>query len=238
MKSHKTALYILLIYLAMQLSSVVFMRPFALFMKKRYPTMGKEELVLTINGWYIVISFAVALLLSLIVIAFNRNFWKIFKQKPESIPTSILWGVIGFFLVFVGQWIGGIIEHSLGITQASENTANLTTIADAAPVAILALAIIGPILEEFVFRRVIFGSLIQTTNFFIAALISSLVFAVIHFDFTHIIIYAISGFIFAFLYYRTRRIITSIIAHMMLNGFVTAIQLYQEPIVKFLEQHQ
>ena len=238
MKSKKTALYILLIYIAMQLSSFLFLRPLFHFIKGRYPEMSKNQLILTTQGWYIFISMGIALIIFLILISRDQNFWKIYKGSKASLPLSILWGIIGFFMVFIGQSIGSMIESTLGIHQGSQNTANLVSIADVAPIAILAIVFIGPILEEFVFRRVIFGSLVQTTNFFVAALVSSIVFALIHLDLPHIIIYAISGFIFAFLYHKTKRIITSIIAHMMLNGFVTVIQLYQEPIKKFLEQYQ
>lgn len=141
-------------------------------------------------------------------------------------------------MVMIGQSIGAIIESNLGIKQGSENTASLLSITDVAPIIIIAIVFFGPVLEEFVFRRVIFGSLVQTTNFFVAALVSSIVFAIIHLDFPHIIIYAISGFIFAFLYHKTKRIITSIIAHMMLNGFITIVQFYREPINEFIKQLQ
>ena len=177
----------------------------------------------------------IAFIISFYLISRDQNFWKIYKGNKASIPISILWGIIGFFMVFFGQSIGAMIESALGIKQGSENTANLVSIADVAPITIIAIVFFGPILEEFVFRRVIFGSLVQTTNFFVAALVSSIVFALIHLDFPHIILYAISGFIFAFLYHKTKRIITSIIAHMMLNGFVTIIQFYREPINEFFK---
>lgn len=129
------------------------------------------------------------------------------------------------FLVFLGQSIGAIIERSLGIQTSSENTEAIIKLTEIAPIMILATVLLGPILEEFVFRRVVFGSIVQTQNFWVAGLISSIIFALIHFDFTHIILYTISGLIFAFLYFKTRRLLTSIIAHMLLNGFVTIVQM-------------
>lgn len=238
LKSKKTALYILLLYIAMQLSSFLFLRPFFHFIQGRHPEMKKHELLLTTQGWYIFLSMGICLVIFLLIISRDKNFWKVYKGNKASIPTSILWGILGFFMVFFGQSIGAMIEGSLGIKQGSENTATLVSISDVAPITIIAIVFIGPILEEVVFRRVIYGSLVQTTNFFVAALVSSIVFALIHLDFSHIILYAISGFIFAFLYHKTKRIITSIIAHMMLNGFVTIFQLYSEPIQTFLKQFQ
>ena len=238
MKSQKTALYILLVYILMQLSGFFFIRPLFHFIQGRNPELNKNELILTTNGWYTFISMGIALIISILLVSRDSNFWKIYKGNKASLPMSILWGIIGFFMVMIGQSIGAIIESNLGIKQGSENTASLLSITDVAPIIIIAIVFFGPVLEEFVFRRVIFGSLVQTTNFFVAALVSSIVFAIIHLDFPHIIIYAISGFIFAFLYHKTKRIITSIIAHMMLNGFITIVQFYREPINEFIKQLQ
>ncbi|WP_233548067.1 CPBP family intramembrane glutamic endopeptidase [Rummeliibacillus sp. POC4] len=238
MKSKKTALYILLVYILMQLSGFFFIRPLFHFIQGRNPELSKNELILTTNGWYTFISMGIALIISILLVSRDSNFWKIYKGNKASLPISILWGIIGFFMVMIGQSIGAIIESNLGIKQGSENTASLLSITDVAPIIIIAIVFFGPVLEEFVFRRVIFGSLVQTTNFFVAALVSSIVFAIIHLDFPHIIIYAISGFIFAFLYHKTKRIITSIIAHMMLNGFITIVQFYREPINEFIKQLQ
>lgn len=238
MKSQKTALYILLVYILMQLSGFFFIRPLFHFIQGRNPELSKNELILTTNGWYTFISMGIALIISILLVSRDSNFWKIYKGNKASLPISILWGIIGFFMVMIGQSIGAIIESNLGIKQGSENTASLLSITDVAPIIIIAIVFFGPVLEEFVFRRVIFGSLVQTTNFFVAALVSSIVFAIIHLDFPHIIIYAISGFIFAFLYHKTKRNITSIIAHMMLNGFITIVQFYREPINEFIKQLQ
>ncbi|RIJ64638.1 CPBP family intramembrane metalloprotease [Rummeliibacillus sp. TYF005] len=222
----------------MQLSGFFFIRPLFHFIQGRNPELSKNELILTTNGWYTFISMGIALIISILLVSRDSNFWKIYKGNKASLPISILWGIIGFFMVMIGQSIGAIIESNLGIKQGSENTASLLSITDVAPIIIIAIVFFGPVLEEFVFRRVIFGSLVQTTNFFVAALVSSIVFAIIHLDFPHIIIYAISGFIFAFLYHKTKRIITSIIAHMMLNGFITIVQFYREPINEFIKQLQ
>lgn len=129
-----------------------------------------------------------------------------------------------------------MIELALGIDFGSENTETILLVTEIAPIMILASVFFGPILEELVFRRVVFGSLIQTQSFWVAGIVSSIVFAVIHLDFTHIILYTISGFIFAFLYYKTKRLLTSIIAHMMLNGFVTLVQMNADKLQQIMDQ--
>ncbi|MFJ6210910.1 lysostaphin resistance A-like protein [Lysinibacillus sp. NPDC092081] len=235
-KHKKTALYVLLIYILMQISGRWLAQPFHKFVMSTTGLPSEQAAPLT-QGWYIALSFAIALILSLVITSRDKAFWDIYQGKKETIPLSIMWGIIGFFLVFIGQMIGAAIEMAVfGIQGGSQNTADIVAIAKGAPIAILAIVVFGPILEEFVFRRVIFGSLVQTTNFWIAGIVSAIFFALIHFDFSHILLYTICGLIFAFLYHKTKRIWTSIIAHVMLNGFVTLVQLYAEPLQKFLEQ--
>ncbi|MEG0261038.1 MAG: type II CAAX endopeptidase family protein [Lysinibacillus sp.] len=235
-KYKKTALYVLLIYIVMQLSGAVLLKPFHSVIMSTTGLPHEQAVPLT-QGWYIALSFAIALILSLILTSRDKAFWNIYPGEKAPIPLTIVWGVVGFFLVFFGQMIGAAIEMIVfGIEGGSQNTTNIVAIAKGAPIAILAIVVFGPILEEFVFRRVIFGSLVQTTNFWVAGFVSAISFALIHFDFSHILIYMICGFVFAFLYHKTKRIWTSIIAHIMLNAFVTFIQFYQEPIQKFLEE--
>lgn len=237
-KYKKTALYVLLIYIVMQLSGMVLLKPFHNVILSTTGLPHEQAAPIT-QGWYIALSFAIALILSLILTSRDKAFWDIYPGEKASIPLTIVWGIVGFFLVFFGQMIGAAIEMLVfGIEGGSQNTADIVSIAKGAPIAILAIVVFGPILEEFVFRRVIFGSLVQTTNFWVAAIVSAIFFALIHFDFTHILLYTICGLIFAFLYHQTKRIWTSIIAHILLNAFVTFVQFYAEPLQKFLEEAQ
>ncbi|GLC90213.1 CPBP family intramembrane glutamic endopeptidase [Lysinibacillus piscis] len=230
-----TAILLLVVYMVMQLSSAFFLLPFHKLVMRMTDLSSTQAAPIT-QGWYIAISFAVALIISLALTSRDKSFWLIYESKQESIPLTIVWGVLGFILVFVGQTIGAIIEMTVfGIEGGSQNTADIMGIAKGAPIAILAIVVFGPILEEFVFRRVIFGSLIQVTNFWIAAIVSAFCFALIHFDFSHILLYTICGLIFAFLYHVTKRIWASIIAHILLNGFVTLVQIYAEPLQKYAE---
>ena len=237
-KHKKTALYVLLIYILMQISGKWLIKPFHKLVMSTTGLASAQAAPLT-QGWYIALSFAIALILSLFLTSRDKTFWDIYQGKKETIPLSIMWGIIGFFLVFIGQMIGAAIEMAVfGIQGGSQNTADIVAIAKGAPIAILAIVVFGPILEEFVFRRVIFGSLVQTTNFWIAAIVSAIFFALIHRDFSHILLYTICGLIFAFLYHKTKRIWTSIIAHVMLNGFVTLVQVYAEQLQKLLDELQ
>lgn len=233
MKQQKTALYILIIYCIMQLSGVVF----APLLYKLFQTMDLKNPELLASGWWIFLSMGIATLMTFLIIRKDKTFLKPLKGQKSTISGAIGWGIIGFFLVFFGQGIAAYIELTLGVEPGSENTAQFIEIAHSVPFAIFSIVIFAPILEEIIFRRIIFGTLLPKTNFFVAAMVSAIVFATIHFEFTHILLYAVSGFIFAFIYYKTKRIMASIISHMMLNGFVVLFQFYGEAIQKFLETY-
>lgn len=226
-KTQKTAFYVLLTYIICQLSVLILLLIPDLkdLLLEFISAPTEREQLIKLSAWWNTIAFALAFIVSFLLISRDKQFWNVFKGEKASIGVSIGWGVIGFFLVFFGQTIGAYIERLLGIDMVSENTQSIMDITKVAPIMIIAIVFLGPVLEELVFRRVIFGSIIQNYNFWIASVISAIVFAAIHMDFTHILLYTICGMIFAFLYHKTKRIITPIIAHILLNGFVTFIQM-------------
>lgn len=226
----------MLVYITCLLSGLLLLIPPIRNLCLKFINAEGYEAGVILAAWWQTITFGITFLICLFIISRNKNFWNIFKGEKSSFPVAIGWGIIGFFMVLFGQMIGANIELALGIDYESENTETILKITEIAPIMILSTVLFGPILEEFVFRRVIFGSLIQTQSFWISALLSGIFFAIIHLDFAHILVYTISGFIFAFLYYKTKRIITSIIAHMMLNGFATVSALYSDEIKKMIEQ--
>jgi membrane protease YdiL (CAAX protease family) len=103
----------------------------------------------------------------------------------------------------------------------------------------LVSSIIGPILEEIVFRKIIFGSLYRRMNFFLSALISSVIFSLAHQEPEHTLLYSAMGFTFAYLYVKTKRIIVPILAHVSMNTLVVVIQtVLKEDIDRFIEQSE
>lgn len=79
--------------------------------------------------------------------------------------------------------------------------------------------IIAPIFEELFFRFYIFGGLLKKNKFLTALLTSSILFALIHIESPRNIIPAfVFGIISAIVYYRTQRIIYSILFHFFTNA--------------------
>lgn len=219
----KKYLYILITYIAMQLSTFIGV-PLLMFAGVLLFHVDTATMKVFATGMWVVFSFVVGLIIVLLILKKAEPQTRVEKVDPMSVKGSILWAISGIFLAFVAQMIAVLIETAIGIKPGSENTENIMNLIKLFPLVVLASSIIGPILEEIVFRKVIFGLLYNRFPFWVAALLSSLIFSLAHFDPMHIILYTAMGFTFAFLYVRTKRIIVPIISHMMMNTIVTLVQ--------------
>jgi len=78
----------------------------------------------------------------------------------------------------------------------------------------------GPITEEFIFRGLLLNRLIKKTNMWVGILISSILFAVIHFDYELLIATFLFSIIASLLYLKTRNLLFPILLHMFHNSIV------------------
>lgn len=142
------------------------------------------------------------------------------------IKSILYWGlIVGIPLVLLAQYGANIIEILLlGLPVDSANTQSILVIVESYPTYLIIVSIMGPIMEEFVFRKVIFGFLYDLTGGIGAAVISSLIFAFMHFD-GHILLYSAMSFVFCFLYSKTKNIATPIITHVTMNTLVMLVSL-------------
>ncbi|WP_368645250.1 lysostaphin resistance A-like protein [Alkalibacterium putridalgicola] len=144
------------------------------------------------------------------------------KQKKDV----LLWGIAGIFIALFAQNLASIVEvQLLGSPMESQNTQMLVEVVRNYPVFILLIGVAGPVMEEFVFRKAIFGMLIEKTGGIGAAVISSLLFAFVHFD-GLLLVYSSMGFVFSWLYFKTKNIWTPIIAHCLMNTLAVIANLY------------
>lgn len=147
------------------------------------------------------------------------------KENAANGPEMFAWSLAGVFMAYLANSVAASIEMSvLGIEPGSENTEIIMNIIEASPLFVIIPALIAPILEEIVFRKIIFGTLYKRTNFFIAAILSAIIFGLIHGEPEHILVYTSMGFVFAFLYVKTKRIIVPTIVHMLLNSLTIILQ--------------
>ncbi|WP_174615771.1 CPBP family intramembrane glutamic endopeptidase [Virgibacillus ihumii] len=211
--------YVILTYILMQFSGILFIP----LMYVAFPLSEQEALV----SWTI-ISFIVGLAIILLLM---KPDMKMPQSRDASSPGMMtVWILAGLFMAYLAQGIAAMIEtYAFGIQPGSENTETIMDIARAAPIFMVIPALIAPIMEEIIFRKIIFGAFYKRTNFVIAALLSSLIFGIIHGEPEHILIYASMGFVFAFLYVQTKRIIVPIIVHILLNSISVTVQFLLDP---------
>ena len=82
---------------------------------------------------------------------------------------------------------------------------------------VIGSAVVAPIYEELLFRGIIFPKLIQKTNFTVALLLSSLIFAVLHFHLSALLPLFVLSIILSITYLYTSTIWASISLHALFN---------------------
>ena len=145
--------------------------------------------------------------------------WKagyISKKKATWLPVSAPYLVCsaiailtcGFAvssLMSLLDWIPNIMEQSFNILQSGWG-------------GILAIAIVGPVLEELLFRGAITHALLQQYNPTKAILISALLFGVFHINPAQILPAFLIGILLAWTYYKTGSLIPCILMHVLNNS--------------------
>lgn len=225
--------FVIIAYIAMQLSSIIGIP--LLMMIGTALGYSPADIQIKSGAYWIVISFIITLLIILFIMRkeFGENFG---SRDKASVGASIGWAIGGVFLALISQSIAGMIEQMVGIKTGSENTQEIMSLINEVPAVIIVSSIAGPILEELIFRKIIFGSLYKRFNFFISALISSIIFGLAHFELVHILLYSAMGFTFAFLYVRTNRIIVPMFAHIAMNTLVVIVQsVYKDDMEKMFK---
>ncbi|MGV3488237.1 MAG: CPBP family intramembrane glutamic endopeptidase [Tuberibacillus sp.] len=181
------------------------------------------------------ISFLIATAIILLLLLPERNLYR--DSNRSNFGQSVKWVFLGIVLVYFTQIAAGIIDQLVfKASSESKNTESIMELASISPYVLLIIVIVGPILEEIVFRKIIFGQLARKTKFWIGAIISSLVFALAHAD-GHLIIYGSMGLVLCFLYWKTRRIVIPMIAHGTMNALAVLVS-FSPAIQKMIEEEQ
>ena len=102
-------------------------------------------------------------------------------------------------------------------------------------VQLLVLGVLTPILEELLFRGVIYKRLKTYYDVTIAAYIASIIFAIAHFNLVQGLYAFIMGIVLIYLYEKTGNLITAICTHCVAN--ITVIVMNVNPISQFIDRH-
>ena len=160
MKNWKIYFYLLFTYIVMHVGSV-FLCNSLISILSWNETLHEKDIEYRAAAWSLFITNAFAAIVFFSLIVRNKKFFHIFKGKKSSIGNAVLWGFIGFFLHLVDKCLPLPLKYIFGIKPGSENTALLAEIAKVSPIIIISIVLFAPILEEIIFRRILFGGIYQ-----------------------------------------------------------------------------
>ncbi len=145
-----------------------------------------------------------------------------YRYQKEKMSFKDIFGayIICQALAYAGNMIGTVLNNIISaiIGKEIDNTVSDLIETSNPFVLILVVGIIGPILEELVFRRFIIDR-IRPYGEFLAVMFSALTFGMFHGNFYQLFYAFAIGFILGFIYVRTKNIIYPIILHMVFNSF-------------------
>src|SRR5699024_969836 len=147
--------------------------------------------------------YANLVLLFLATVAIVSIMWREIRSERLAQPMhryKILgWTALGLLLAWVGQFAASSSLFDVAaVDSGSETSEIIIQIAKMNPLFIVSAAILGPILEEIIFRKILFGYLNEKFNVWIAAFVSSLIFGLVHMEMQTLIVYMVMGLVFAY----------------------------------------
>lgn len=124
----------------------------------------------------------------------------------------------------------GTLVLSIAVSQLGIEPQGMKQVIELLPgnlgIGLLLLAVLAPVVEELVFRGLLYGWIAGRWNSLAAWLISSLLFAAAHWEPAHVILVLPLGLLFGWLRRRTDSLLPSLIAHILNNGFALLAAVY------------
>lgn len=148
----------------------------------------------------------------------------------SRIGKAVFYSFVGYLSILCVIYLTGIAWSSLGEYLAVEKKANpvatllLTERSRPAILTVLfAAVVLTPLAEEFYFRVLTFCALRKSLGFWAGATVSSLFFALIHFNFYSIVPIFILGIFLAYIYEKTQNFFSVVFVHALHNGIVVSL---------------
>ena len=133
----------------------------------------------------------------------------ILTKKKEFLKTISLYMVFVFLLSIACNFLSAFIKYSLGLPLQGQNEANIQGALLKNPFLILVIGcFIGPIVEEFFFRRFFLGTFLEKFSNWIGIVLTTFLFATLHMhswalsEWVTAISYIAGGLLLSLLYLR------------------------------------
>lgn len=141
------------------------------------------------------------------------------REMIEVVITQIL---LSMGLSYLSTGFTAIFNVNKALAIVNDTSGNPSTLIQLILYIIL-IVVLAPVLEEIVFRRILFNRMSKRLNFFMAAIISSIIFAIGH-DIFGIAGAAVFGVACCLLYRKYENILASMTLH-FINNFIAGIML-------------
>jgi uncharacterized protein len=184
-----------------------------------------------VKYWPFILAYIIALVLGPIALSITligfliilRSNW-VPVVKNLSYKHLLFWGITGGILALFVQFGWTMTQINLfNFIPESINTNQLLKVVKSNPGIIVIICLVCPILEEIVFREMIFGTFKRKIGTGAAAIVAAFLFSLIHFDFANTIVYMLIGLTFSWIYIKSKSILATILSHALMNSIVLTI---------------
>ncbi len=137
------------------------------------------------------------------------------------VPAGITAMLSLILLALLLRNLGWPVQEQDAVTMLKSQQSPIVTV-----LLVLGACVGAPIVEELLFRGLLYGSLRNLTNKWFAAIFSALVFGMIHLHLPSFPALCLLGFFFAVAYEVTGSLTISILMHALFNGIQTVLAFY------------
>ena len=159
------------------------------------------------------------------------------KQKRLSLSEFFVMFVIGEALMYAGSLIGNILNQFIGDVTGVTPENNVSALISEMPLwlMLVAMVIIGPIVEELIFRKILIDRL-SIYGDKMAIIFSSIAFGLMHGNLYQFFYAALLGLLLGYVYASTRNLKYTIYIHMIVNFIGSIVTLkVQDAIIDFTD---
>jgi membrane protease YdiL (CAAX protease family) len=181
------------------------------------------------TAFIVIFTLSQTFLLAILMVLVDRvNFKRKWREFRQNISANLGKISIGFILVYLALMASQVILETLGISEVSKNEETIASLFTADPLRLvllfLLLCIFTPIVEEIIFRKVVFGFLDRRFGAIIAIIFSGAIFGIMHVisygDFIQSIPYILMGTVFGFVYHWSKNNIYVTIGVHFINNLI------------------
>ena len=147
------------------------------------------------------------------------------ETKTLNFPGWLKFFALTVFGMVSGSLVASFVGELFKKVGVNTNVSMETMTSTGSMLAPIMLAIIAPIVEEFMFRKFLIDR-IHVYGGKVAVLTSAAMFALFHGNFSQIFYTFLMGLVWGYVYYKTGKIIYTIIMHMLVNFGGAVVSVY------------